>query len=227
MVVPTNSRLKVFTTHDVENIDSKAQGNFSLDEFRGYALSVTSHLSHENPEVKRAPIKPDYYMIQPPVELTHTDVFAPRLGDSEVRPPIDVGDAKLKDEAWMIHVTRVLKQDTFHEGDVITWSGYNSLLASIDSVKPPAEIGVCPLFPDEAASASSMKHAMELTMQGTEFFTPGQTSILGADQPLYAIIKRIQWQCPDTLGEDKLVAMTGALHIEDQMHLLSFLRQRS
>ena len=46
VVVPTNSRLKVFTTHDVDNIDSKAQGNFSLDEFHGYVLSVTNHLSH-------------------------------------------------------------------------------------------------------------------------------------------------------------------------------------
>ena len=48
---------------------------------------------------------------------------------------------------------------------------------------------------------------MELTMQVIEFFNPGQISVLGADQPLYALIKLIQWQYPDTLGEDKLVAM--------------------
>ncbi len=44
VVIPTNSRLKVFTTHDVDNIDSNAHGNFSLDEFHGYVLSVTNHL---------------------------------------------------------------------------------------------------------------------------------------------------------------------------------------
>lgn len=92
------------------------------------------------------------------------------------------------------------------------------MLASSESVKPPAEIGVYPLFPYKAASASSMKHAMQITMQGTEFLNPGQTSVLGADQPLYAIIKQIQWQYPEELGEDKLVAMMGALHIEDKMH---------
>ena len=58
-------------------------------------------------------------------------------------------------------------------------------------------------------------------MQGTEFLNSGQISILGADQPLYAIIKLIQWQYPDTLGEDKLVAMMSALHIEDKMHLMA------
>ena len=38
------------------------------------------------------------------------------------------------------------------------------------------------------------------------------------DQPLYAVAKQLQWAFPDTLGEDKLVIMMGALHIEDKMH---------
>ena len=57
-------------------------------------------------------------------------------------------------------------------------------------------------------------------MQVTEFLNPGQTTVLGADQPLYAIIKLIQWQSPDTLGEDKLVVIMGALHIENNMHVM-------
>ena len=65
-----------------------------------------------------------------------------------------------------------------------------------------------------------MKHAMELTIQVTEFLNPGQTCVIGADQTLYAIIKLIQWQFPDTLGEDKLVVIMGALHIEEKMHLM-------
>ena len=57
-------------------------------------------------------------------------------------------------------------------------------------------------------------------MQWTQILNPGQTCVLGADKPLYAIIKLIQWQFPDTLGEDKMVVIMGALHIEDNMHLL-------
>ena len=49
VVVPTNSRMNVFTTHDVDNLD----GNYSMDEFHGYALSVTNHLSHDNLGQKR------------------------------------------------------------------------------------------------------------------------------------------------------------------------------
>ena len=33
IVVPSNSRVNVFTTHDVDNIDSTAQGNLSMSEF--------------------------------------------------------------------------------------------------------------------------------------------------------------------------------------------------
>ena len=32
-VVPSNGRFNVFTTHDVDNIDSTAHGNFSMSEF--------------------------------------------------------------------------------------------------------------------------------------------------------------------------------------------------
>ena len=118
----------------------------------------------------------------------------------------------------MAHVATVLQQETLAEDEVITWSGYHSQLMATDSLKPQAVIGVFPLFPDKAASPSMIKHAMQLTMQGTAFLNPGQTGVLGADQPIYAIAKQLQWRFPDILGEDKLVLMMGALHIEDKAH---------
>lgn len=83
--------------------------------------------------------------------------------------------ARVKDEAWMEHVSRVLKQEKLGEDDTVMWSGYNSKLSSDDTVKSPAETGIYPLFPEKAASASSMKHIMELTMKGSEFLNPGRT----------------------------------------------------
>ena len=35
-----------------------------------------------------------------------------------------------------------------------------------------------------------------------------------ADQPLFALAKEIQWAKPEFLGEDKLLIMMDALHIE-------------
>ena len=108
---------------------------------------VLQTISHDNHEVKRAPIKldpsdsstpklPDSYLIQDPVELIHTDVCVPRGCNSKVRPAPNVQIAKVKDESWVAHNSRILQQDQMEERDIITWSGYNSMLATDDSVKP-------------------------------------------------------------------------------------------
>jgi hypothetical protein len=232
VVVPTNIRQGVFTSHDVDNLDGTTKSNFSQDEFHGTALSATNHISREKAGVKRAPIQldpsdvstpklPDSYSIVPQVELNRDKVYVPLSGSSKVRPSHNlVNGAKVKDEAWMAHVTNVLEQDMLCDGDVITWSGFNSQNMTADSVKPRAEVGVFPLFADKAATPSMMKHAMEMTKVSTAFLNPGQTPVLGADQPLFALLKQIQWQYPETLGEDKLVVVMGALHIEDKAHLM-------
>ena len=85
---------------------------------------------------------------------------------------------------------------------------------------PKTEIGTLPLFPDKAASPSMMKHTMEIVRENTEFINAGQPPVFGADQPLYAICKQLQWQFTESLGEDKFVMKLGALHIEDKCQLM-------
>lgn len=202
-------------------------------EFHGTALSATNLLSWDNIGVQRDPIQidiselatsylPDSYVIIHPVELHgNSNVIAPKTMNSQLRPSYDLmGAAKIKDGTWMAHVSSVLEQDTIPKGEVITWSRCNSRCMSDVSVKPRAVIGVLPLFPDKDSSLSMMQHAMELTMQDTQFLNPGQTGVLGSDQPLYALAKQLQWKFPVTSGEDKLVLMMGALHIEDKAHLM-------
>ena len=43
---------------------------------------------------------------------------------------------------------------------------------------------------------------------------PGQVPVIAADQPLFAMVKQIQWQWPDSYGESQFVIMFGGLHIE-------------
>ena len=97
-----------------------------------------------NPSDTSIPKLPDSYVIQPPVKLAQTDVFAPRFGLNEVRALVDLLGVKVKNEVWLVHVANALKQSASADGDVITWAWYNSLLANDVSVKPPAVIGVYP-----------------------------------------------------------------------------------
>ena len=47
-----------------------------------------------------------------------------------------------------------------------------------------------------------------------EHLNTGQTPDLTFDQPLYALVKQIQWKWPNKYGENLFVVMFGGLHIE-------------
>ena len=66
---------------------------------------------------------------------------------------------------------------------------------------------ILPVFVEEAATPTVILKAHEHT-------NPGETPWVTADQPLYALLKTIQWRFPETHGEDKLFGVLGALHIE-------------
>ena len=66
----------------------------------------------------------------------------------------------------------------------------------------PFEVGISSLLPLIRAQAHSVKHAMEKIRDTVAFLNPGQTPVLAADQPLYALAKQIQLQWPD-YGEDR------------------------
>ena len=142
---------------------------------------MTIHLSKKNSGIRRPPIildhntkpkhkLPDKYIIVPLVVLNNDDVFVPRSGDGHVRPTNNlVHSAKFKAEAWVSHVAEVMQKGELMKGDVITWAGFNAQIRSDESIKPQAEIGILPLFPDKAASPSMMTHTMEIVKEITEF----------------------------------------------------------
>ena len=55
---------------------------------------------------------------------------------------------------------------------------------------------------------------MDVIERALEHLNPGQVPVLTVDQPLFAIAKIIQWNWPESYGEDKFVVLLGGLHIE-------------
>ena len=136
-----------------------------------------------------------------------------------VRPSHDgVRRSETKDEAWITHVGGHLSQEELEKGEVVTWSGFHSKLHEVGPVNPPAEIGILPLFPDKSTDPGIIKQAMLIVKNSIACLHPGQTPDLGADQPLCAIAKQLQWQFPEILGEDIYVFfffITSIYLIED------------
>ena len=87
-------------------------------------------------------------------------------------------------------------------------------------VRPPAEIGILPIFPDKSTDPTLLKHSMLFVKAAIEFLNPGQTPVLGADQPISAVYKQLQIQYHVLLGEDKFVIMMGGLHVQDKSNLM-------
>ena len=58
------------------------------------------------------------------------------------------------------------------------------------------------------------KHSMDVVRKVVQHLNTGQTPVVTFDQPLYAIVKQIQWKWSEMYGEDKFVVVFGGLHIE-------------
>ena len=59
-----------------------------------------------------------------------------------------------------------------------------------------------------------ISHTMDVVIKAVTYLSPGQTSVLACDQPIYAMAKKIQWNWPATNGESSIVMMFGGLHTE-------------
>jgi hypothetical protein len=71
-----------------------------------------------------------------------------------------------------------------------------------------------PLFQHAAHTPAMLQQSMGVIKAAVEKLNLSQTPVITVDQPLYALIKQLQWHWPDRLGEDNFVILLGGLHIE-------------
>ena len=94
----------------------------------------------------------------------------------------------------------------------ISWSSYH---AKNQNDEKEVDISVLlPLFREGSKSAAIIRHAMGGVKQAVNHVNSNQTPVIALDQPLYAIAKQIQWNWSDIYGEEEIVTMMGAFHIE-------------
>ena len=87
-----------------------------------------------------------------------------------VRPSHDgVRRSETKEEAWITYVGGHLSQEELEKGEVVTWSGFHSKLHEVAPVKPPAEIGILPLFPDKSTDPGILRHAMLIVQKKSRY----------------------------------------------------------
>jgi len=97
----------------------------------------------------------------------------------------------------------------------VSWAALHANnTGSAEEVTPLDKIALLPLFRDEAKSPAMIRHSMDIIRKNVELINPGQTPVIALDQPLYTLAKKIQWNWPESYGEEKFIVMFGGLHIE-------------
>lgn len=222
VVCPPVLRKGLFTTSAVDNIDHNPTATTASTSFHGTSISMFQHPSSDNrgevrasPKItdsraKKVPELPESYTNIPPA-FFRKKIPAPSTIDDISLPDPSLFQRNLRLEyEWLEKVHGTTDVD---DSSNITWSAHH---ASQQRTKDfdTSITSLLPLLRDQAHSVATIKHAMNKIREGVAFLNPGQTPVLTADQPLYALAKQIQWHWPDEYGEDKVVIMFGGLHIE-------------
>ena len=71
-----------------------------------------------------------------------------------------------------------------------------------------------PLLREQVHSVATVRHVMDKTKETLAYLTPDQIPVINANQPIFAVLKQVQWQWPEQYNKDKFVIMFGGPHIE-------------
>ena len=61
---------------------------------------------------------------------------------------------------------------------------------------------------------------MEIAEKTTQLLNPGQICLDDSDQPVYKLLKELQWRFPNRFGPEKYFCLFGSLHLEKSILLL-------
>lgn len=242
VVVPTKMLKGVFTTAALDNIDHNPSSTTACDSLHGTSISLAQHrTSEENGEQqeillisteddadkgqlhrdnpthsgkKKIPHLPLKYTNVLPVEPPVREQFVPALPGPH-KPVITEEVENFQNEQdWLQHVYTMLETEPMCVQKRMSWAAFHASQQLPRLDQTVANIGLLPLLLENSHSTALIKHCMDRIQEATEYLNKAQTPVVAADQPLFAILKAVQWWWPATYGEDKFVCMLGGLHIE-------------
>lgn len=95
---------------------------------------------------------------------------------------------------WLNHIKMIVEDnDPEKDQDMqVSWAAFHSSQIQETTQLPPDISCLMPLFQEEAKSVTMILHAMNVINCTVQFLNPGQIPVIEADQPLFAITKKIQ-----------------------------------
>ena len=225
VVCPPRLRKELFTTSVLDNIDHNPTATTANTSFHGTSISIFQHPSadkrgetyesfkiREGTKMTTVPELPEYYTNIPPAYFTKKNPDSPQAPAPSLsfQGPGLLRQCLKKEYEWLEKMTLTEEVD---DALSVTWSAHHAAQQRSKAFEVSIT-ALLPLLRDQAHSVATIKHVMDKVRDTVAFLNPGQTPVIGADQPLYALAKQVQWHWPEKYGEDKFVLMFGGLHIE-------------
>ena len=223
IVCPTMLRKGIFTVAALDNIDHNPSSTTAKGSFHGTGISLMQFPTKDNegtsrgismclPTLSSQKVSlPESFTCVPATYLNQVP-SVPDLLTSTTEFRDNLEPAKAKENCWIEHAFPLLHLKKL-EDHALSWAAYHA------SVQPKmldlsAIIALLPLFLEKADSPAMVKHGLDLVKKITDFLNPGQIPVLACDCPIFILCKKIQWNFPQTHGEDKFLIMFGGLHVE-------------
>ena len=209
VVIPIVLKKGIFSTASIDNIDIDTTAALCTTSLHGTAASINQHPTEINQGTQReVPVilKKSESLKELPIWYTEVSPF--HLPNEMITPEFKVPskavhyqkDDTLGEKRWL------------EDPDRCSWAVHHSKGREPAPHKDTS--AMIPILRDDSKSPATIKHLLNILMQSINFLNPGQAAVIGLDQPLYALAKKIQWHQPSLYGEKKLVVMLGGLHIE-------------
>ena len=221
VVCPPKLRGGLFTTAAVDNIDHNPSSTSAHDSFHGTAISLVQHPTSRVhgvdrrintiqpiPSASKASRKvaqlPAHFLEVPPAVLRESEPYAPQTGGRIKSHAFVSGHGNERERDWLENIKELLCKEELTKDDAVSWAAYRASQVSVSSHEP-AVISLLPLFVENAHSTAMILHAMNVIRSAVKYVNPVQVPVIAFDQPLFALAKQLQWELPNTHGEDHLV----------------------
>lgn len=213
-----------FTVAAVDNIDHNPSSTTAKGSFHGTAISLMQHPQSDKNTTqlsvdiscvrrKKSVFLPEYYTTVDAVMLTSMEPSVPEMLSQVLGEGLSLPAAEKQQKEWLYLVSSAIESSSDSCKSGVSWSAFHSERQLISSISP-AICALLPLFRESSNSVAMIKHAMDVVKVALNHLNPGQTPVMAADQPLYTLVKIIQWNFPELYGEGQFVAVLGGLHIE-------------
>ena len=207
----------LFTSAAIDNIDHNPSSNTAKSSFHGTSISIFQHPDSEI-EIPQANFKsdfndeqqlslPDYYTNLPPTTNNSTQYTIQTANMEEIQNVQD------KLTQWLHQVTRLCSDEFIDINERLAFSGFHSRTQVKQMIKGLSVL--MPLLRDSINSLSMDRHCMDVIIKDINQVHPSQVPIITADQPVYALGKRIQWMYPEEYGEAKIIMEFGVPSYRD------------